>query len=220
MDRAALRVRACEAGETAQWHWYADDRSDDPVDPPARIRLELIDPDVAAAWLEAGEAECEGDRVFLTAGWESSKRNALSYVRVWTRAVAEVLREAGVEVRADLRMSDALDVDSVRRGLILVDHLGCISVEDILATRKVYVSRVPPGPFVLEVVPTQVERGAAWLAGVGRPVIEEGQARRVNLGQDPSRAIEHIVEALRALEDSPTSTLVARYAPLEALPWP
>lgn len=57
MDLATLRDKACKAGESAQLHWYADDRSDDIVDPKARIRLELVDPQVAARWVEAGEAE-------------------------------------------------------------------------------------------------------------------------------------------------------------------
>lgn len=218
-DIPALKARALKAGEDAQLNWYADDRSDDPVDPDARIRLILTDPAQASAWLAAGEATNDGDAVVLAKDWESP-RPALSYVRVWADAVAQVLSEAGISVEQDLILSDKLDTASVARGLILIRDLGRISVEDILQRAKIYVSRVVPGPFVLEVTPAQAARGAGWIAASGLPVRQSGDGVRLALGTDAKAATDWIVKALHGLEGSPTTTLVARFAPGDAEPWP
>ncbi len=81
-DIAALKVVALKAGEDAQLHWYADDRSDDPVDPPAKLRLIIEDASHAAAFVAAGEAKAVDHEIRLGPDWQSP-RPSLSYVRVW-----------------------------------------------------------------------------------------------------------------------------------------
>ena len=218
-DIPLLKAHALQEGENAQMHWYADDRSDDPVDPDARIRLILTDPAQAKAWVAAKEASVDGDDVILNKDWESP-RPALSYVRVWARAVTSVLGSAGVDVEQDLMLSNRLDTASVTRGLAAIEGLGKISVEDILECRKIFVSRVGDGPFVLEVTAKQAARAVDWIATIGLAVIESENGARIALGTNPQTATDWIVQALRELEDSPATTLVARYAPGNAEPWP
>ena len=106
------------------------------------------------------------------------------------------------------------------RGLNLIGSLGRISVEDVLAGGKVFVSRQGEGPFVLEVTADQHARGTAWIESLTLPVVHTDDGTRINLGTSAEPAIDVIVLALRELEGSPTRTLVARNAPGPAEPWP
>ena len=219
MEIADLKARALKAGEDAQLHWYADDRSDDPVDPPAKLRLILEDGAGATALVGAGEAERSGDGIVLSANWNSPRR-ALSYTRVWAGAVVSVLQDAGVAATPEVSISPKLDARSVERGLGMIGDLGRISVEDIIEGRKIYVSRAGDGPFVLEVTPEQAGRGADWIAQTGYETNQGADGLRLNLGTDIPAAVDLIVAALTALEGSRATTLVARFAPGATEPWP
>ena len=169
--------------------------------------------------MAAGEAERLSADVILTKDWESP-REPLSYVRVWADAIARVLAEAGIPTRQILSMSDRLDTASLERGLAVLGDLGQISVEDILAGRKIFVSRVADGPFVLEVTEEQAVRGASWLAESGLPSIVAGAGLRLALGTERGGVVPTIVAALKALEGSPATTLVARFSQGQPDPWP
>ncbi len=123
-------------------------------------------------------------------------------------------------MRPEIGISEKLDTASLLRGLAMIGDLGRISVEDIMDGRKVFVSRHASGPFVLEVTGEQFARGQGWLRASGRDMVAYGEGARLELGSEPVGAAELIVVALPALEGSATTTLVARYAPGAAQPWP
>ena len=224
MDWRALLTKAQKAGEQAAFEWWTSDASDGPVNPAGFVHVELTDPDQAAAVIALGDAVAVEGGARLARSWEHDG-DRLEYARSYARVFCKMLADEGVPTRTvETFASDELDTGSLERGLGQLMHLGRIAVSDFIEDRAVIVTRNADGPYVLEVSAEQAAREGtkAFLADLeerGLPVRARKDDKRVRLGTDAEEAMAVIIEAIQRIEDSPTRTLVARYAPGRARTW-
>jgi len=224
MDWKDVLEHAKKAGEERAFEWWTSDHSDGPVNPAGSVHVEVTDPEHASQLLALGEATVVEGGARLTAAWEHDG-DRLEYARAFARAFSAVLKDRGVPTRlVEELASDRLDTSSLERGLEQLMHLGRISVADFVAERPVVVTRVSDGPFVLE-LDAELRAHPSCSAFLdrlreqGHQVREQDAGTRVNLGRDAKAVVPIVVDALATLRDSPTTTLVARFAPGRAQRW-